>query len=72
MKKVNVYLKSGRGITVVCERIISHLSRTGKLINYEFIGVKQNNPLYIDITDVSAVVEEMGNEDGNARESEEN
>ena len=63
MKKVNVYLKSGQVITIVCQKCeIGYSERTGKLVSYEFTGIKRNNPSYIDIADISAVVEEMGND----------
>lgn len=64
MYKFRIILKSGTEIVIIADHIeLSINNLTQEITRYKFTGIKGSIPLYINLSDVSAVLqEEMGSE----------
>lgn len=61
MKTVRVYLKSGRSFDIQAEVVrCKHNTLTGELVSLSYEGGTDGIPLYLDVTQVEAVVQIAG------------
>lgn len=64
MKTVRVYLKSGRSFDMQAEVVrCKHNTLTGELVSLFYEGGTDGTPLYLDVTQVEAVVQIAGKGD---------
>lgn len=58
-QKIRVILKSGNEFVVECKKVsVSYSTVTGTMTKFAYEGCKKNNPLYLDISQVAAVLQE--------------
>lgn len=58
-KKIRVILKSGNEFVIECEKMAATYSTiTGELEKLNYEGCTKNRPLYLDMSQVSAVLQE--------------
>lgn len=59
MKTFTIYLKSGQQFTLRAEKVIcKYNTLTGKLLSLRYENGQEGTPLYLDIPQVEAVVQE--------------
>lgn len=59
MEKIRVILKSGNEFVIECEKMTATYSTiTGELEKLDYKGCAKNRPLYLDMSQVSAVLHE--------------
>ena len=59
MIKVRIILKNGIEFVVTCKKAVcSHNNLTGEMTNFKYEGATKNIPLYLDVTQVAAVLQE--------------
>lgn len=64
MKTVRVYLKSGRSFDIQAEVVkCKHNTITGELVSLSYEGATDGIPLYLDVTQVEAVLQIAGKDD---------
>lgn len=69
MTKMKVYLKSGQCFNVIAKRFsYKYDSLTGKLASFKYEDAVEA-PIYLDITQVVAIVQCQGDKGGNGVES---
>lgn len=64
ISSVRIILKSGKEFTVKCEKFVVSENIGGGLAGYEIDGIIENRPVYLDVSDVSAVVDVLSDEEG--------
>ena len=59
LQKIRIILDSGKEFVMECEKITARYSNTsGELTSLNYVGCTKNIPLYIDISKVTAVIQE--------------
>lgn len=61
---VRIILKSGSEFTVKCQKFNLKKNALGEVIRYEIEGISENKPIWIDWTQVAAVVRVCSDERG--------
>ena len=61
---VRIILKSGSEFTVKCQKFNLEKNALGEVIRYEIEGIYENKPIWIDWTQVAAVVRVCSDERG--------
>lgn len=70
MAKAKVYLKSGQCFDVAAEKIACKYNTiTGELTSFKYEGATEF-PIYLDVSQVAAVVQLLGNESGGVDDAE--
>lgn len=53
---IQIFLKSGTAFTVKCDEFEHKTNGLGALTSYSIKGITENKPVYLDISQVAAVV----------------
>lgn len=58
-QKIRVILKSGSEFTITCDSFEGEMDRgTGELFSYSCDGITGNRPLYLNLKEVAAILQE--------------
>lgn len=58
MNEFTIYLKNGVSFVIYCDELeIDYSKMTGKIFSYHYKDAKSNIPLYINVDDISAVIQ---------------
>lgn len=55
--KIKIILKSGENFVVECEEFNLGKNALG-ITSYSFTGIKNNKPLYLDLSEIAAIIRE--------------
>lgn len=59
MDKFTVVLKNGFSFTTACENVtITYSTITGEACKLKYEGARKNIPIYIDVSQIAAVIQE--------------
>ena len=59
---IRFIFKSGSEFTIKCDSFTLSRNALGQIASYEVKGISENKPLYIDFSEVAAIVREVSNE----------
>lgn len=58
-KKIHIILKSGSEFVITCDNFEGEMDRiTGELVSYSCDGIIGNRPLYLNLKEVAAILQE--------------
>lgn len=61
---IRVILKSGSEFTIKCTEFTLEKNRLGEVVSYNIQGITENKPIWIDWTQVAAIVRLVSDEGG--------
>lgn len=60
--KIRIILKGGAEFTVKCVKFDMSKNGLGEFVGYNFSGIEENKPLYLDFSEVAAIVRVLSDE----------
>ena len=60
--KIRIFLKGGADFTVKCGEFNMTKNGLGEFVGYNIKGIEENKPLYLDFSEVAAIVRVLSDE----------